>query len=277
MTDIVSYIMRSLHGLYGQQELRSIALMICKEQLGLADIDIYLRKDIKLSDMNEHLLKQTIERLKCHEPIQYVLEKTVFYGLTFKVTPDVLIPRPETEELVELILKENSGRIRVLDIGTGSGCIAIALAHHLPEAEVEAWDISASALDVARDNANALHAKVAFNRVDVLDMTLPQRTFQVMVSNPPYITEKEKDVMDKNVLEWEPESALFVPDHDPLRFYNRIAQLGLDMLVSGGRLYFEINQSYGSETVGLLDRMGYKNVRLIKDLFENHRIVAAIK
>lgn len=275
MTDIVACIMRSLEGVYDRQELQSLALMICKEQLELTDIDIYLRKDINLSGKKEHLLKHTIERLKAHEPIQYVLGKAVFYGMTLKVGSGVLIPRPETEELVELMLKENSGRMRVLDIGTGSGCIAIALARHLHEATVEAWDVSTEALAIARDNADALHADVSFCLVDIFKTIPTGNKFRIIVSNPPYIPNKEKAAMNKNVLEWEPESALFVPDDDPLRFYRRIAQLGLEMLTPDGRLYLEINQSYGNETAELLREAGYKNIRLIKDLFENNRIIAA--
>lgn len=277
MTHIVAYITQSLHKIYPPQELQSLVMIICKDLLGLDDIDIYLRKDIKLSGNQQRLLEETVERLKKHEPIQYVRGTADFYGFTFHVEPGVLIPRPETEELVELILRENSGPVRILDVGTGSGCIAISLAKHLPEAEVEAWDVSERALSVARGNARDLSAVVEFVQRDVFCADVEKGKYHIVVSNPPYIAEKEKEVMDKNVLDWEPEQALFVPDADPLRFYRRIAELSLDMLLPCGRLYFEINQAYGSETAQLLRELGYKDVRLIKDLFGNNRIVTAVR
>lgn len=277
MTHIVAYITQSLHEIYPPQELQSLVMIICKDLLGLDDIDIYLRKDIKLSGNQQRLLEETVERLKKHEPIQYVRGTADFYGFTFHVEPGVLIPRPETEELVELIIRENSGPVCILDIGTGSGCIAISLAKHLPEAEVEAWDVSERALSVARGNARDLSAVVKFVQRDVFCADVEKGKCHVVVSNPPYIAEKEKEVMDKNVLDWEPEQALFVPDTDPLRFYRRIAELSLDMLLPCGRLYFEINQAYGSETAQLLRELGYKDVRLIKDLFGNNRIVTAVR
>jgi release factor glutamine methyltransferase len=277
MIDIDTYITRSLHDLYSARELQSLTRIICKDLLGLDDIDIYLRKDIKLSGNRQRLLEQTVERLKRHEPIQYIRGTADFYGLVFHVAPGVLIPRPETEELTDLILKENSGAIRVLDIGTGSGCIAVSLAKHLPAGRVDAWDVSGKALSIARRNAGELGVDVRFSLTDVFDVEPREDKYDVMVSNPPYITEKEKELMDRNVLDWEPEPALFVPDDDPLRFYRRIAQLGTDMLVPGGRLYFEINRAYGPETVELLNKFNYKRVQLRRDLFGNDRIVTAIR
>jgi len=277
MTNIVAYITRSLHDVYSSRELQSLTMIICKDLLGLDEVDIYLRKDIKLSENQHHLLEETVGRMQRHEPIQYIRGAADFYGLVFHVEPGVLIPRPETEELVDLILKENSGEVRVLDIGTGSGCIAISLAKYLPDGQVEAWDVSEKALAVAHRNAEELGVDVHFSLVDVLTAVSGKNTYDIIVSNPPYIGEKEKEVMEQNVLNWEPELALFVPDNDPLRFYRRIAQLGVDMLLPGGRLYFEINQAYGSETIELLNMLNYKNVRLIKDLFGNNRMVTAVK
>lgn len=275
MNHIAAYITCSLQNLYSSSELQGLTFIICKELLELDDIDIYLRKDIKLSEKKQCLLEQAVERLKNSEPIQYVTGKADFYGLRFRVEPGVLIPRPETEELVELILKENPDAAHILDIGTGSGCIALALARHLPEARVDAWDVSAKALNIARGNAEYLNIEVNFSQIDVLCAEPQKNKYDVIVSNPPYITEREKAVMEKNVLEWEPDLALFVPDADPLIFYRRIAELGREMLVPGGKLYFEINQQFGEETVALLDALEYKNIRLIKDLFENNRIVTA--
>jgi release factor glutamine methyltransferase len=277
MTNIVAYITHSLHGLYSSRELQNLTTIICKDLLGLDEIDIYLRKDIKLSDSGQRLLEQTVDRLRHHEPIQYIRGTADFYGLVFHVEPGVLIPRPETEELVDLILKENSGRIRVLDIGTGSGCIAISLAKHLPVGQVDAWDVSKKALSIASRNAGELGVDVRFSRMDVFSVEPGKDKYDVIVSNPPYIKEKEKETMDRNVLDWEPELALFVPDDDPLHFYRRIAQLGTDMLVPGGRLYFEINRACGSETIELLNRLSYKRIQLRKDLVGNNRIVTAIK
>lgn len=275
MNHIITYITHSLQSFYTSRELQSLTLIICKDMLEINDMDIYLRKDIKLSENKQHLLERTVERLKNSEPIQYVTGKADFYGLRFRVEPGVLIPRPETEELVDLILKENPVAVRILDIGTGSGCIALALGHHLPEARVDAWDISEKALRIAHSNADDLKINVNFSLVDVLSVDPVKNQYDVIVSNPPYITEKEKAVMEKNVLEWEPDLALFVSDADPLLFYRRIAELGREMLVADGKLYFEINQQYGEETVDLLNSLGYKNIRLIKDLFENNRIVTA--
>lgn len=277
MNHIIAYITNSLQEIYPPQELQSLAMIICKDLLGLDDIDIYLRKDIKLSDNRQCLLEQTVKRLKNHEPIQYIRGTADFYGLIFHVEPGVLIPRPETEELVDLILKENSGSVRVLDIGTGSGCIAISLAKHLPDGQVDAWDVSDEALITARRNADCLDVSVHFEQVDVLCAEAKHDKYDVIVSNPPYIAEKEKIVMDKNVLDWEPDLALFVPDHDPLCFYRHIAQLGLDLLVPEGKLYFEINQAYGPETTELLNALNYKHVQLLKDLFGNNRIIIATK
>lgn len=170
MTHIVAYITHSLQTLYPPQELQSLIMIVCKDLLGLDDMDIYLRKDIKLSDNQQRLLEQCVGRLKKNEPVQYIRGMADFYGLTFNVEPGVLIPRPETEELVDLILKENSGRIRVLDIGTGSGCIAISLAKHLPDGQVYAWDVSDKALTVARGNADWLQVPVHFAQADVFEV-----------------------------------------------------------------------------------------------------------
>ena len=200
-------------------------------------------------------------------------------GLNFRVDKNVLIPRPETQELVEWILSDNKNLKdgRILDIGTGSGCIAITLAKNLPEVEVEAWDVSKGALQIATQNASDNEVRVHFVEQDVLAF-IPQGTyFDVMVSNPPYITEVEKNEMEANVLEWEPETALFVQDNDALLFYRKIAALGCVMLKPGGMLYFEINRAYGAEMVEMLNGMGYSFVELRKDLFGNDRMVKATK
>ncbi|WP_302613905.1 peptide chain release factor N(5)-glutamine methyltransferase, partial [uncultured Bacteroides sp.] len=224
----------------------------------------------------ERELENIIFRLQKNEPIQYIRGVTEFAGRRFKVAPGVLIPRPETAELVALVARENTDACRLLDIGTGSGCIAISLDKRLPKAAVEAWDISETALTIARTNNKELEAEVTFLKRDVFsDDWEKTPSFDVIVSNPPYVTEAEKNEMEANVLDWEPELALFVPDDDPLRFYLRIAELGRALLLPGGRLYFEINQAYGRETAHMLEMNQYRDVRVVKDIFGKDRIVTA--
>ena len=221
-------------------------------------------------------LDTILARLRNFEPIQYVQGTARFLERSYHVAPGVLIPRPETEELVEVMLKEVPSGARILDIGTGSGCIAISLSKMLPDAKVTAWDISDTALRIARRNNEALQASVCFVRRDVLAYVPGSgERYDVIVSNPPYVTESEKQEMERNVLDWEPFSALFVPDNDPLLFYRRIAELGKGMLVSGGRLYFEINRAFGEATATMLRAQGYTNLRVLKDISGNDRIVIA--
>jgi len=272
-----SYIYNSLCDIFAGEELRSLSIIIVRDILELDISDYYIGKDIKLSENKEQLLDDTLRRIKNFEPIQYIRGTADFYGMKFLVTPDVLIPRPETEELVEIILKESSeSNISILDIGTGSGCIAIALSKKLPEATVEAWDISPDALMIAEKNNKKLDANVYFRQVDVLS-GFPPGCFDIIVSNPPYITEKEKQEMERNVLEWEPGSALFVPDDDPLLFYRKIAESSHEILRPGGRIYLEINRAYGQETTLLLKENHYRDIRVIRDLSDNDRIVTALK
>ena len=224
----------------------------------------------------EHRVRDLVRRHLEGEPVAYLIGEWEFYGLPLDISRDVLIPRPETAELVELIVEENPNARRLLDIGTGSGCIAISLDKKLLDAEVEAWDISEEALAIARKNNDALEARVRFLQRDVLaDDWKKIPSFDVIVSNPPYVTETEKNEMDANVLDWEPGLALFVPDEDPLRFYNRIARLGSELLLPGGKLYFEINQAYGRETAHILEMNQYRDVRVIRDIFGKDRIVTA--
>lgn len=275
---IREYIYNSLKNIYLAEESRNIATIVCRDILGLSELDIYTGKYINLSEEKKRLLENSLVRLLNSEPIQYILEETEFYGLPFFVNKNVLIPRPETEELVELILKEHPHPtdLKILDIGTGSGAIAIALAKHMKNSSVAAWDISYKALDIAVMNAKANSVDIAFRMVDVLNEYPQTETFDIIVSNPPYIAEREKALMNRNVLEWEPATALFVPDNDPLLFYRNIAQLGKQILVPGGKLYFEINRSYGKETVELLKENGYRDVQLIQDMYGNDRIITAV-
>lgn len=278
MNITASYIRRKLQGRYDPREAGNLSRIICCEILGQQTVDYYLGKDIILSVKEEQELESILARLHNFEPIQYILGEARFLGRTFRVTPGVLIPRPETEELVEMMLKELSPVSRVLDVGTGSGCIAISLAKELPESQVTAWDVSGEALSIAAANSKALQASVRFEQRDVLTYEpCVVDCYDVIVSNPPYVTEAEKQEMEHNVLDWEPSLALFVPDTDPLRFYRRIAVLGLEMLTPGGKLYFEINRAFGKDTVAMLCESGYRAVRLQKDISHNDRFVIAEK
>lgn len=278
MNKIVAYIRSRLQPYYTAEEVSALSRIVCCDLLGQAPTDYYLGKDIVLSSKKEQELEDILQRLSRFEPLQYIEGRTLFLGREFWVAPGVLIPRPETEELVELMLKEIPADARILDVGTGSGCIAISLAKELPDALVTAWDVSREALSVARVNARKLQANVRFVECDVLACQVDKAgLYDVIVSNPPYVTEAEKADMEPNVLQWEPSLALFVPDDDPLRFYRRIAVLGRDMLADGGRLYFEINRVYGREMVEMLRTMGYVGVRVEKDLSQNDRFVIAEK
>lgn len=278
MNKIVAYIRSRLQPYYTAEEVSALSRIVCCDLLGQAPTDYYLGKDIALSPKKEQELEDILQRLSRFEPLQYIEGRTLFLGREFWVAPGVLIPRPETEELVELMLKEIPADARILDVGTGSGCIAISLAKELPDTLVTAWDVSPEALSVARANARKLQADVRFVECDVLACQVDEvGLYDVIVSNPPYVTEAEKADMEPNVLQWEPSLALFVPDDDPLRFYRRIAVLGRDMLADGGRLYFEINRAYGREMVEMLRTMGYVGVRVEKDLSQNDRFVIAEK
>ena len=234
---------------YSATEAAALARIICCEMLGQRTTDFVLNEPLETDGTQARLLEDAVGRLLRSEPMQYIQGKARFLGRDFHVEPGVLIPRPETEELVERMLREIPANARMADIGTGSGCIAITLALEVPGAQVEAWDISETALRIARQNAKALQAEVDFVHRDAL--TWPPRekgTLDVIVSNPPYVTEAERTAMEPNVLLHEPEGALFVPNEDPLRFYRCIGLLGREMLAPGGRLYFEINRAYGTRT-----------------------------
>lgn len=278
MDRVSTYIRQVLQDIYPPQELKNLTLMIWCDLFGMDALDIYLGKDINLSESKQCELENILQRLRKNEPIQYIRKMASFLGRSFYVAPGVLIPRPETEELVELIVKENLNNApRILDIGTGSGCIAISLFLAIPQAKVTAWDISQEALAVARRNNEVLGSAVAFEQKDVLAEIDSEQHFDIIVSNPPYVTESEKVDMEPNVLDWEPGLALFVPDNDPLRFYRRIAVLGRKLLNPGGKLYFEINRAYGCEIVRMLIDLGYYYPCIIKDISGNDRIVTTHK
>lgn len=281
MTETLRWIEQSLKGIYPESEIRCFSRMLLEK---IARIPLHRQltdKDRELSGREKAEIETIVERLKNAEPIQYIVGETEFYGLTFRVAPGVLIPRPETEELVERILLRHQQQTlpqRILDIGTGSGCIAVTLAKYLPRAEVSAIDISPQALAIAKRNAEENGVRVQFSLADILSSdaseTIPE-TYSLIVSNPPYVKESEKKDMEPNVLAYEPHTALFVPDQDPLLFYRAIARFGKKKLQKGGFLYFEINARYGKETVELLEKESYRNIFLIRDLSGKDRIIEA--
>jgi release factor glutamine methyltransferase len=279
--DLFRQLATSLSGLYSEPESRSIAFALLEYRLGLRNTEVLAGKalpegqEVAMADLDKD-----IERLRAGEPLQYVLGEAEFWGLPFIVTPHVLIPRPETEELVALILKErtDSGSGRILDICTGSGCIAITLQHQLKKAAVWGLDISKEALAIAQQNAARHAAPVQFIEADVLRVNAAELpgSLDVIVSNPPYVTEAEKALMKDNVLLHEPHLALFVSNNEPLIFYAAIARLSQQLLKKGGNIYFEINEQFGAEVAELLKEMHYTDIYLYKDMSGKDRIVRGV-
>lgn len=268
---------RSLAPRFGEGEARWMVRLMMEEYKNYSPVDMAVRGDFDAGENVERRIDETVGRLLNGEPIQYIFGKARFYGMNLKVTPDVLIPRPETEELVDLIVNDRGGErdLRVLDVCTGSGCIAIALARNLPFSEVDAVDISLEALAVARENASELKAAVSFKEGDALRMGADGAEYDIIVSNPPYIAEHERAEMDRNVLEHEPALALFVPDADPLRFYVAIARYALVALKEQGGLYFEINPLYASDLAGQMKAMGWSDVSILPDMQKKNRFLIA--
>ena len=277
MKTIARHINEALSNCYSAGEVSALTRIIATELLGIPQMTFFLKDDVTLTAEQQTLLGNAIERLKKQEPIQYILGYCDFCGLRFKVTPVTLIPRPETSELVEWVASEATGKESILDIGTGSGCIAVSLAYRVPQSKVTAWDISPGALAVATENSKANNSAVRFEQVDILGYQPIGEQFDIIVSNPPYIKENEKSAIHANVLNWEPHTALFVPNSDPLLFYRTIAQKGLSMLSNGGKLYFEINRAHGKETVEMLESLGYTGIELRKDFADNDRMIRAVK
>lgn len=253
-------------------------LYLVLESVGITRSDVIGQKAVSLTLAETSALHTIVDRINKNEPLQYVLGKAHFYGQEFEVNPSVLIPRPETELLIEEVLKSTSNIPgKILDIGTGSGCIAITLAKNLPQKTVIAFDISDEALQVASKNAKQLGANVTFQHVDILKSEIDFQELEFIVSNPPYVAVSEKHAMNRNVLDHEPHLALFVPENDPLIFYNAIAQKGLSALKSGGRIVVEINERFGKEVCDIFIQAGFTNATVIKDLQNKDRIVSVIK
>ncbi|MBA3987052.1 MAG: peptide chain release factor N(5)-glutamine methyltransferase [Flavobacteriales bacterium] len=271
-----TYFINQLLSLYPQEEITSFFGILCAHYLKTDRMEMALAPKKVLHPKEEQQLENALEKLKKQIPIQYITGETEFYGLPFLVNPAVLIPRPETEELVDWIWKKHqSENIHILDIGTGSGCIAISLAKNLPGTFVTALDVSKEAIATAKTNAKLNDVEIAFLQEDILNIKILEGKWDVIVSNPPYIKDGEKKQMSNNVLEYEPHLALFVPDVNPLLFYKKIAQLAKNHLKDSGVLYFEINEALGKEVISMLEKEGFQNMELRKDLYGKDRMVSA--
>ena len=278
MQAAIIHIRSELQGLYPDTEIKSFSNLIIEKVSGFSRTEIIVNKNTLFSDEQRHVIENFIEKLKEYVPIQYILGETEFFGLPFQVNESVLIPRPETEELVDWIRNENDRNANpsILDIGTGSGCIAISLKHEFTNATVDAFDISEKALETAQSNATLNKLEVTFSKVDILNAPETYQKWDIIVSNPPYVTEQEKISILPNVLDHEPHLALFVPDNDPLLFYRCIAVFAQQHLKPKGKLYFEINRQFGKATVDLLTAMGFGNVELRKDISGNDRMIRSV-
>lgn len=277
MQAAIAYIRKELKDHYPPTEIEGLIRFLFATWKQYSTTDLLLRSGEKLNADDRSYLAVVVERLKKQEPVQYILGETEFFGLPFGVTPDVLIPRPETEELVHQVLKEITIPDPVLiDACTGSGCIAISLKKHLPAATVSGCDISAQALQVAFENAKRNQVEINFFQMDLLNPSTSAslNPFDVIVSNPPYVTEQEKRTMQQNVIRFEPHQALFVPDHDPLKFYSALIRFGENHLKEGGRQFWEINESYGQKCAELMQKNGYTGIELRRDIHGKNRIIS---
>jgi release factor glutamine methyltransferase len=287
-----NYFNETLKTIYPITEIDSFFFLLLEEYLGFRRVDIVLKSDFKITQETLNLLQSATKQLEQEVPLQYIIGKTEFYGLPFVVNKHVLIPRPETEELVAWVVSESSRfktfntstkqttdkkQLKILDIGTGSGCIPISLKKQLPFAKISAIDISEEALSVAKKNAVLNNVDIHFILQDILKTVALDQHYDIIISNPPYVRELEKKELKNNVLKNEPHVALFVENDNPLIFYAKIAELAKNYLNKNGLLFFEINQYLGTETIDLVNKKGLKNIQLKKDMFGNNRIVVASK
>lgn len=277
LEDLRVRLRRGLAPKYGEREAAAMARSIVMHLKGWNRLnDLLANEDREASDFVKGRADDIFQQLMKDMPLQYALGETSFYGLKLTVGPGVLIPRPETAELIDIILRENTGKdLDVLDLCTGSGAIAIALARNLPFSHVEAIDISPAAIAIAKENNRQLKTDIEIRQGDVFSLSLPADSYDIVVSNPPYVTESEKESMEPNVLNYEPHEALFVSDADPLVFYRRIADIANDALRKGGRLYFEINPLFSFRLKQMLESKGFKDVRIIRDIHGKDRFAAA--
>ena len=279
MKKTLPFLRKRLGELYGVGEAQSMIGLIFHSLLGWNATDLIINDDKELSPFIQSKIEEILKRLEAHEPLQYILGEAWFYGMNFLVDRRVLIPRPETAELVDMIVKRYADKtdLSVLDVGSGSGAIAIALARNLRFANIVGLDVSPGAIIVAKENAKRLKAKVEFREGDIFSFHPQDDSFDIIVSNPPYVLEKEKRAMDANVLDWEPHVALFVPDSDPLRYYKRIAEVALVALKPGGSLFFEINPLCSSDLKEMLKSFGLDDVDIVNDIHGKNRFVSCDK
>ena len=281
-----TYFFSELQTIQEDSEIESFFFILTEFLHNLKRIDVSLHPDFEITESYFKKWQTIISELKTEKPIQYITGEAWFYGLRFEVNENTLIPRPETEELVEWIVEsqkskvenlniQKSNNLTILDIGTGSGCISITLKKEIPNAQVSAIDISEKALEIARKNASDNQVEVNFIHRNILETESLDEKYDVIVSNPPYVRNLEKQEIKRNVLDYEPHLALFVDDSDALLFYRKIAQLALKSLAPNGKLFFEINQYLGKETIELLEQLGFKNIELRKDFMGNDRMICA--
>jgi len=277
--DIRVYVSQELDTIYLEPELSALTNIIIKTLLGVTKLHQIYLADQTVTPTQIQSCIRICRELKTGKPVQYILGETSFYECRLKVTSATLIPRPETEELVDYVIKENKGFTgNIIDFGTGSGCIAIALARNLPGAKIFGIDISEEALEIAKENALVNNANVLFYKSDILNPgigALPKA--EIIISNPPYVRESEKKLMNRNVIDFEPHTALFVSDNDPLVFYRAILSIAEKILFPGGRVWFEINEALGNSMVDLLTSFGYINIEVIKDINNRERIIKGLK
>ena len=275
---VISFIKSELKNHYQQNEITSFVFLIFEHLFNYSKAQLHIFQDKEISEDIYLKITKIITDLKTFKPIQYIFGSTEFYNLPFYVSVEVLIPRPETEELVDWIITENKNRqIKILDIGTGSGCIAISLAKNLPKSKVTASDISEKALNIVHQNSKLNNIQIETIQLDILNLPNDfNDKYDIIVSNPPYITEKEKSLMHQNVLEHEPHLALFVPNESPLLFYNAITKFAKTHLNNNGKLYYEINEAFGNETITLLEQNDFKEISLRKDINNKDRMVRGI-
>ena len=288
LKDLENIFHKELDAIYGKEEVTSFFFLCTDAFYKISRLQLALDRDLTITKSEQQPIFNALEDLKNKKPIQYILGETEFYGLPFKVNENTLIPRPETEELVALVIenskkqKQNPNVYSILDIGTGSGCIAISLARNIENAQVYAMDVSAKAIEKAKENASLNKVVVAFIEADVLKLRYTElvsvsHKFDIIVSNPPYVRNLEKAEIQNNVLDNEPHLALFVEDNNPLIFYKAITELAKEKLKENGQLFFEINEYLGEETKALVESLGFKNVVLIKDMFGKDRMLKANK
>lgn len=271
---LFNYLKQEVSKYYDEREAGSISYHLLEKFFDLDKNDVIAKRPLTTQNISKPYFADIFKRVKAMEPVQYITGNAYFYGRTFGVNRSVLIPRPETEELVDLIIRENTtSGLKVLDIGTGSGCIAINLSLELPGPQVFALDINAEVLAVAENNAHQNNAAVTFMQHDILKESPAEAEFDIIVSNPPYVRKKESKLMKKNVLNYEPHIALFVPDKDPLLFYKRIITLSKSLLKPSGKLYFEINEAYGEELKSNMVSNHFEEVEIFQDFQGKERMI----